>query len=468
MPKETQKISLIEDKMDQKEPKIDLKRKSVEDLTSPKPTKQRKIFQETKSQHSPIEISLSQNNTTLIDLTTLPNEIQLSPPTQSSPTLMNQHLFGTQSQSTRSQSQSISQRSFIMSQSQSQSNIVDLSQQESQSSPIVPFAFSQSSQGPLDVMFYSPSNSQVEHSQPISIRSGPSQGRPPSHGDWLIIQAFHEDALSKFVKIQHRSNGETKIVHVSHHHGGTNTQQPLAEDWFVTILSTFNTTRYAYMFCENQEFVSLKQQLKILQRFDLEVVIFFSAQLLLAFEQLHRHKLKYRAFSSSKILIDSSGYIKLIQPLKWEKQHIDFQYYAYYLPPEFIAPERNEATDDFSSDWWKFGILIYEMLTGETPFYAQTKNQVVDNILKGKVNWDILSELNSTKDLLMTLLCEAKLRLSFEQIKEHPFFKGVNWEGLNQRTVLSLFQPKMDDHLVESLSNADDASEEDWMGLEFS
>jgi len=215
--------------------------------------------------------------------------------------------------------------------------------------------------------------------------------------------------------------------------------------------------------------VSLKQQLKIVQRFDIEAVKFFAAQILLALENLHENGLQYRAFSLSKILIDHNGYIQLLRPLKSEQFLFDFQYFAYYLAPEILGPQKIED-ESFAADLWSFGVVIYELLTGETPFYASTKHQVVENILNVEINWGSRLELDDASSFLSLLLNKNPLqRPNCQVLKQHEFFKNTNWNGLIQQDIDSPFKPRMENECMDfETSNVLSDAEEDWMGLEFS
>lgn len=110
--------------------------------------------------------------------------------------------------------------------------------------------------------------------------------------------------------------------------------------------------------------------------------------------------------------------------------------------PDYLAPETIEGVGQSNaSDWWSLGCILFEFLFGYPPFHASTPNEVFKNILKCNINWPPLSEEEEAKicppdakDLINKLLTlEPEKRLGHngaDEIKNHPFFKGIDWETL--------------------------------------
>jgi len=87
-------------------------------------------------------------------------------------------------------------------------------------------------------------------------------------------------------------------------------------------------------------------------------------------------------------------------------------------------------------DWWTFGILMYELLTGTTPFSADTEQNNFDNILKCSISFpnDVTSSVEVRSLITMLLEKNPKKRLGSAidaaAIKTHFFFQSMNWEKL--------------------------------------
>lgn len=117
-----------------------------------------------------------------------------------------------------------------------------------------------------------------------------------------------------------------------------------------------------------------------------------------------------------------------------------------------MAPEilkENQFTK--ASDWWSFGIVIYEFLHGFTPFYYQSKQQVIHDVIKEhpKFKKDLSFE---AKDLIEKLLKkEPRARLGWrddaQEIKDHPFFCGVDWNAINLMSCEVPWKPQFKDTL---------------------
>lgn len=113
---------------------------------------------------------------------------------------------------------------------------------------------------------------------------------------------------------------------------------------------------------------------------------------------------------------------------------------------DYLAPEILEGKGyGFSCDWWSFGCLLYEMLTGEAVF---GQDRLDDATLFNAILWkkpNLSSPLlsNNARDLLSKLLTKKpSQRLTDpEMIKKHPFFSGIDWTLLQKKVLTPPFIP---------------------------
>jgi serine/threonine protein kinase len=105
-----------------------------------------------------------------------------------------------------------------------------------------------------------------------------------------------------------------------------------------------------------------------------------------------------------------------------------------YIAPEIIKKEKYGK----ACDWWSFGCVLYEMLTGLPPFYDKNRNQILNKILKDRHIEFKEYMTKEAKDLIKRLLTkDPKRRLGSKrgaaEIKEHSFFDCIDWELVEKR-----------------------------------
>ncbi|KAK7801616.1 hypothetical protein U0070_012300 [Myodes glareolus] len=118
-----------------------------------------------------------------------------------------------------------------------------------------------------------------------------------------------------------------------------------------------------------------------------EDVKFYLAELALALDHLHSLGIIYRDLKPENILLDEEGHIKLTD-FGLSKESIDHEKKAYSFcgTVEYMAPEVvNRRGHTQSADWWSFGVLMFEMLTGTLPFQGKDRKETMTMILKAKL-----------------------------------------------------------------------------------
>lgn len=163
-----------------------------------------------------------------------------------------------------------------------------------------------------------------------------------------------------------------------------------------------------------------------------KTVRFFSAQIVLALEHLHSKNIVYRDLKTENILLDEHGYLMLADfgLAKIVSQTDSFCGTPDYIPPEIIKRESYTR----SVDWWQLGVLVFELLSGHTPFFHHDTKKMFYGILHKKVpRTAYLSPV--AYDLVTKLLVkDPKGRLGntgdAAEVKAHPFFEGVDWKKL--------------------------------------
>lgn len=164
------------------------------------------------------------------------------------------------------------------------------------------------------------------------------------------------------------------------------------------------------------------------------------AELLLALETLHSHGVVYRDLKPDNVVIDREGHAVLTD-FGLSKEGIyermltkSFCGSFAYLPPEMITKSGHTQSVDF----YLLGVLLYEMLIGESPFYSRKRADLYRNILSQKLK--LPKRLSSeVRDLIMRLMDRNFVtRLGAngaEEVKSHPWFRGISWENVFSRAL---------------------------------
>jgi len=178
-----------------------------------------------------------------------------------------------------------------------------------------------------------------------------------------------------------------------------------------------------------------------------EDVKFYLAELAVALHHLHTLGIIYRDLKPENLLLDSDGHIA-VTDFGLSKENLeDDKAYSFCGTVEYMAPEVvNRKGHNYAADWWSFGVLMYEMLTGQLPFQGENRKETMNQILKAKLGMpEYLSP--EAQSLLRALFKRNPInRLGsgpdqVEDIKQHPFFATINWDDLIQKKVDPPFKP---------------------------
>ncbi|XP_030172632.1 ribosomal protein S6 kinase alpha-2 isoform X7 [Lynx canadensis] len=165
-----------------------------------------------------------------------------------------------------------------------------------------------------------------------------------------------------------------------------------------------------------------------------EDVKFYLAELALALDHLHGLGIIYRDLKPENILLDEEGHIK-ITDFGLSKEAIDHDKRAYSFcgTIEYMAPEVvNRRGHTQSADWWSFGVLMFEMLTGSLPFQGKDRKETMALILKAKLGMPQFLSTEAQSLLRALFKRNPCNRLGagldgVEEIKRNPFFMTVDW-----------------------------------------
>jgi len=186
----------------------------------------------------------------------------------------------------------------------------------------------------------------------------------------------------------------------------------------------FQTANFLYMiidYCPNGDFTELKciNNLKL-----------FFAEVILAFEHIHKHNTVYRDLKPENIILDEEGHIKVCDfnlaksGVTKEKKAFSFCGSPMYLSPDMLAGKGVDGRCDI----YGIGLIMYEMVTGSPAYTADEINQLYEDIKNNKINFNLPTLTGDIKDLILKILVpDPDKRISLEDMKKHPYFKEISF-----------------------------------------
>ncbi|OEL14857.1 Serine/threonine-protein kinase AtPK2/AtPK19 [Dichanthelium oligosanthes] len=180
-----------------------------------------------------------------------------------------------------------------------------------------------------------------------------------------------------------------------------------------------------------------------------ELARIYTAEIVSAVAHLHANGIMHRDLKPENILLDADGHAMLTDFGVAKEFDENTRSNSMCGTVEYMAPEIVQGRGhDKAADWWSVGILLFEMLTGQPPFVGGNRDKIQQKIVKEKIKLPtfLSSEVHS---LLKGLLHkEAGRRLGSgtggsDEIKNHKWFKSINWKRLEARQIQPSFRPNV-------------------------
>ena len=257
-------------------------------------------------------------------------------------------------------------------------------------------------------------------------------------GDIVAIKKIKKDNLVRKNQIRHILDEQDFLSKVD-------------SPWIVKLKASFQEGDYLYLVMEYLPGGDLMGLLIARDIFTEEESKFYISEIILAIDHIHELNCIHRDIKPDNILIGKDGHIKLtdfglakISDTAFKEDIIDYKPdqrksshnrnfscvgTAYYAAPEVI----NKSGYGQEIDWWSLGVILFEMVAGYAPFCSKKTSDVCYKVAHFEKYLKFPKECKASdvcKDLILKLVNHSENRLGkngSQEIKSHPFFKGINW-----------------------------------------
>lgn len=231
--------------------------------------------------------------------------------------------------------------------------------------------------------------------------------------------------------------------------------------FIITLKFSFQTKTDLYLVTDFMSGGELFYWLRKSKRFPENQVKFYMAELIIAFDYLHKNGIIYRDLKPENILLDLNGHIALCDFGLSKVTHNKEKANSLCGTIDYLAPEAilNEHGYDKRVDYWSLGVLMFEMSCGWSPFAADTREKAYHNILYSSVKFLKDSLSREGKSFCSSLLkrdpsSRIGSRNGTNDIKRHIWFTGVDWKLLEEKKLNPPFKPTVKSE--SDISNFDD------------
>ncbi|MCJ1276692.1 serine/threonine protein kinase, AGC [Puttea exsequens] len=279
----------------------------------------------------------------------------------------------------------------------------------------------------------------------LACLQDPKEGQEKKY---FALKILRKVDIIRLKQVEHIKNERTTLSAVAGH------------PFITTMLTSFADKDNLYMLLDYCPGGEVFTYLRRARNFDEDTARFYVAEMVLCFEFLHDDQgIAYRDLKPENLLIDAEGHLKLVD-FGFAKRITTRETYTLCGTPEYLAPEviRNSGHGT-AVDWWALGILLFEFLVGQPPFWNQNPMKIYELIVDGKIKFP--SCVGAEARDLITQLCTVNPSQRLGNIstggldgtaviKAHAFFKKIDWDALYHR--------KMKGPIIPQIKHAADAS----------
>ncbi|XP_041458610.1 protein kinase C delta type-like isoform X3 [Lytechinus variegatus] len=219
-----------------------------------------------------------------------------------------------------------------------------------------------------------------------------------------------------------------------------------AHPFLTHLYCTFQSKEHLFFVMEYLNGGDLMFHIQSSLRFEEKRARYYAAEIICGLQFLHKRGIIYRDLKLDNVLLDRDGHIK-IADFGMCKQNIqgDTKASTFCGTPDYIAPEILKGQKYAASvDWWSFGVLLYEMLIGQSPFHGEDEDQLFDCILHDSPHYPRWLSKDAHSCLVQLLERNPEIRLGVKSnVRGHPFFKSIDFDRLERREIPPPFKPKI-------------------------